>query len=397
MLRCLTGTGLALGVIATATGGMAAQQGASEPVAQYWVTADTQVDSIGGLGGALSMATGRSADARRTLKLQLVSRRIPQGAALAEHLPPAGLEAGKPLTLQTRRPDRPGNDAGRPEAPRGKVLVYWGCGESVRAGQPAVVDLARPGSAAAEFATGLGGFIAPPTPREGRTYGEWPNSRSGGGPSARGSLIGDHLVRGNYTPDIRFSLRAGQDFMPPISLSGASANAAGVTPLAWRSVSGAGGYFASVVGANDHGDTVIWSSSEIPLMAGQAPDHLSPDDLKRLIARKAVMGPETTRCAIPAQVGKAAPAALLRIIAYGGEASFSYPPRPSNLKAPWIPDYTVKVRYASTASLMLGLTDEDGDGGDEEIAEVRAGRVPPEEGVGKRARGLLKGLGTVLP
>ncbi|NEX94965.1 hypothetical protein G3573_19490 [Caulobacter sp. 17J65-9] len=276
---------------------------------------------------------------------------------------------------------------------RGRVLVYWGCGEQARPGQPTVIDLAKPGAGAASLAAGLGTLTqTPPSPGAGRTYGEWPNARASKVP-ADGSLLGDHVVRGNYTPEIRFALGAGQDFLAPVQLSGTSPTAAGVTPLAWKPVTGAQAYFASVVGANEAGDTVIWSSSEIPLMAGQLPDHLSPADLKRLIARKALMAPQTTRCAVPAQVGQAAPASLLRVTAYGDEVDVSYPARPADPKTAWKPDYVVKVRYASIASAMLGLSDDAG----EDDQDADAAQDTGKPAAGKKTRALLKGLGSILP
>ena len=45
-----------------------------------------------------------------------------------------------------------------------------------------------------------------PSPARSKTYGEWPNARDSQRVPGEASLRGDHAVRGNYTPDIRFSL-----------------------------------------------------------------------------------------------------------------------------------------------------------------------------------------------
>lgn len=384
----LTGGVLALAAIATPTLAPAQQ---ARPVSTYWMTADTQTGGVGGMSGAMALISGGrpSTDVQHLLQLQLASSQAPAGAPAAEHLPPAGLRLGERLPLATPRTGAPGTDDGAAGRVEGRVLVYWGCGERAGAGQPMVIDLAQPGAGAGRLATDLGSFTMPPAPASGRTYGAWPNGRTPEQPPANASLLGEHVVRGNYTPEFRFSLAPGQDFLPSLQLSGTSPNDAGVTPLSWRSVTGARGYFASVVGADDRGDTVIWTSSEVPVLAGQIPDHLGPQELERLIARKAVMGAETTRCAIPAQVGEAAPAAMLRVVAYGGEVDAGYPARPADARASWAPESIIKVRYASIATAMMGLFDDA-----EEADESDPDAPPPEEpGAVDRVRGLFKRFG----
>ncbi|MNY59973.1 hypothetical protein D3C86_1964750 [compost metagenome] len=87
-------------------------------------------------------------------------------------------------------------------------------------------------------------------------------------------------------------------------------------------------------------------------------------------------------------MGAAAPAALLRVVAYGGEVGFAQPPR--------APEYVVKVRYASIASAMLGLSDDAGeDAGDD--AEAGPDQPATGQGAGERARNLFKRLGGFAP
>src|SRR3546814_5600020 len=46
-----------------------------------------------------------------------------------------------------------------------------------------------------------------PTAATARTFGEWPNSQTKRTTVPSGaSLIGDHLIAGNYSPDIKFPL-----------------------------------------------------------------------------------------------------------------------------------------------------------------------------------------------
>jgi hypothetical protein len=45
---------------------------------------------------------------------------------------------------------------------------------------------------------------------------------------------------------------------------------------------------------------------------------------------------------------------FFNFIAYGEEANFAQPPRPQNPKLAWEPLWAAKVRFKSTASLLLG-------------------------------------------
>ncbi len=45
---------------------------------------------------------------------------------------------------------------------------------------------------------------------------------------------------------------------------------------------------------------------------------------------------------------------MLRMIAYGSDAFFAYPPRPTDPKIAWEPDWQTKVRVKSTFGSILG-------------------------------------------
>jgi hypothetical protein len=47
--------------------------------------------------------------------------------------------------------------------------------------------------------------------------------------------------------------------------------------------------------------------------------------------------------------------AMSRVIAYGDELNMAYPPRPKDPKITWEPQWDVKVRRKSVASLMPGM------------------------------------------
>lgn len=343
---------VALTALTAATPSLAQNQRITGPTATYWATAQTEVGMT-------------QNGPQRSLLLQLsASRTTPEPAA--EHLPPPGLGVGASLPLATPDPATARTltevyeqSQATPDYSSGstrRMLIYWGCGEATRQGQPVVIDLKAPDAPSRMervWANLSLSTPAPPMPGDGRTYGAWPHGTANAASiPVTGSLVGDHRVRGNYTPDINFSLAAGQDFLAPLQINGLAGRAQGAAaPMSWNAVSGAQGYFASVIGANAENDMVLWTSSESAVM--MLPEHLPQADLERLARQKVILSPTTTQCAIPAAVADAAPQSMLRLIAYGDEVNASYPPRPADRRTPWNIDYSVKVRFASTAMSML--------------------------------------------
>lgn len=402
MKRLTTASALALTAALTVSGLAAAQtQPTTGPVATYWMTAQTSsgLPGMGGAGGRgfNPMAMMSGGGVHKSLTLQLQSSRT-TASPHAEHLPPASLGVGPSLPLITPdMPERgPDYDRNAPQDYGGSVrmLIYHGCGEATGAGQPVVIELSR--NSASQFGA-LANNIrlsspTPPSPGLGSTYGDWPNSRDSQTVPPNGSLVGAHKVQGDYTPDIAFSLNGDQDFLAPLQLTGVGPNDG--SGLGWQSVPNARGYFALTMDANEAGDVVIWSSSDIAISPGMIPDFLSPGDLDRLIAQKVVLPATTTRCPIPGAVLAASPQAMVKVTAFGGEADFSYPPRPANRRETWNIEHVVKVRYGSTATTMLGMDMSDmdmGDGADGARAQDRGVPTPPT--VGDAARSLLRGLG----
>jgi hypothetical protein len=92
----------------------------------------------------------------------------------------------------------------------------------------------------------------------------------------------------------------------------------------------------------------VWSSSKSASMA-PALDYLPPAEVKRLVGTGHVLAPTTNQCVLPAEVAKASPSGMIMMIGYGPEAYFA--------EAPKAPKWITKVRFKSTASLMLGMPD----------------------------------------
>jgi len=283
---------------------------------------------------------------------------------------------------------------GQRERPKGKMLIYWGWGERARPSQPVVIDFAKLGAGQvppAMSAVNVKGMTPPSADRH-PTYGEWPNQRSRTSVPANGSLVGEHVVRGTYTPEIRFALTSANDFLAPIAPAH-SAMPSGAVRVSWSPVTNAKAYVAGVIGAASNGTMVMWSSSELQLPGMSLPDFLAQDEIARLVQQKVLMGPQTTACAVPAEVATAVQGAMLQMTAFGPEANFSYPPRPADPRQAWNIEWTTKVRAKSTHMGMLGMDMPSMAGADGDAAPNQPASEAPTL---KKKRSLLKGLGGVI-
>ena len=390
---------LLAGVAATATvTGATAQTGqkVTGPVATYWMSAQTQTGFGMPTGGGnpnpmammRQMMGGGQGEANKSLTLQLGSGQT-NATPAADHLPPPGLQTGAALPLLTqklapREPTEPGQIPRDFQKPRGRMLIFWGCGERARPGQPVVIDFAN--LAAGQMPAGLaalngGGFrsMTPPSVSRHKTYGEWPNEKTRTTVPSQGSLVGEHTVRGNYSPQINFTLEEDQDFLGSPNLTTNARAPGGWANLGWNLVGNAQAYFATAIGGGDGETMVLWSSSETQTAAFAMPDYLSGGEISRLVAAKALMGPATRACIVPKEVVDAAPQALLQLAAFGGEANFVYPPRPTNPRVAWDQEWAVKVRYRSATGGLLGMNMAEMMGGDRPARPGRNGATAPAQ------------------
>ncbi len=99
---------------------------------------------------------------------------------------------------------------------------------------------------------------------------------------------------------------------------------------------------------------VLWVSSELPDSGFGLVDYQPNASVDRWLKDKVLLAPATTQCAIPKGVFDGE-GAMLRAIAYGNELNLAYPPRPTDVKQPWNPEWAVKVRLKSVTTAMLGL------------------------------------------
>lgn len=345
-----------------------------KPYPHYWMSVATSSQSMPGMtaemGGLASMFGGKNMfGPRRELRLQLESPRVPTGVPKADHEIPPGQKMGTALPLVTPTvekseyvaPER-GERPEKYEKPKARLLIYWGCGEKVGKGQPKVIDTAT--MSPVEFGKAFAGRTpthqTPPSTRKGWTYSEWPNKDDRTDIPADSSLVGSHLIKGNYTPDITFTLDSTRDFMAPVEFSPLQRTTAGALKIEWQSIPTAIGYFASAIGHNqDKGETIFWSASEVAETGFGLQDYMTPGDISRFIKEKVILGPSKTSCAIPPIFNEGQPG-MMQFIAYGEELNIVQPPKPKDPKKRWDIDWSAKVRLKSTAMMPL-LAQDDSD------------------------------------
>ncbi|MBI5909927.1 MAG: hypothetical protein HY848_08250 [Betaproteobacteria bacterium] len=338
---------------------LAQTQQIKPPIAVYWMS----VETAGGMGMEMPPGMGGlmppGMQGGKRMKLDLGSSQQAGGEAHAAHAVPPMLALGQSLPLLTPRVERAPvherDDEPGFERPKGRMLIYWGCGETVRPGQPVIIDFAslNPQDAARAFRSR--GISRPrgPAPGRNRSYGTWPNQEDARAVPPAGSLQGDHTIAGNYSPEIRFAVGARHDFMDAVAFDPVRKTPGGAFAVKWKTVPTATGYFATAMGQGDNqNDLVTWSSSEVQEMGQVLMDYIPPAEVERLIREKVVMPPQTTECTVPAGVFKS-DASMFNFIAYGSELNLVHPPRPKDPKQVWEQEWAVKLRLKSTAMTML--------------------------------------------
>lgn len=369
---------LLLGGLASAS--FAQTQVVKPPVAQYWMDVATvrmagmeEMPDLGAMGALGQMAglPGMKGQGEgnfgathgmtpgRWLDIAVVTQRKPAGTQATQTIP-SGLAMGSSLTLlppapakiSTPRAPAPQYDANveMPEKPRGRILMYWGCGDAVRAGQPKVLDAAsaRPEDYA-QFMRGRATRERGATAAPGHAI--WPNTQNAQRLPATASLQGKHTVTGDGIPaGLQFVLGAAQDFLPPLDVTASGSRAQAVT-LRWTAQTQARAYFFNAIGGSGD-DMVLWSSAESPEPGWGLMDYLSPANLSQWLADKTLLPASQTECAVPTGIFSKSDGAMVQGIAYGQELDLAQP-RPLNKKVAWAPDWTAQVRVKSVALLPL--------------------------------------------
>ncbi len=342
---------------------------AKTPIANYWMDVATvhlaipgaeevaDMPLIGGLMGNMFGGSKVGVMPGKWLDLSLYTRQKP-GGTLGTHAIPPGQNMGPSLPLEPVAKPKPGGTAQDTptdyEKPKGRLLLYWGCGPTVRQGQPRILDMATAGPQ--DFARFFVGRYAPErgaTSRPGHAI--WPNEKDNQRVPKNASLVGEHAVSGEgVPPSLRFTLGERQDFMERLNLAAPGDPKASIN-AAWNAVPNARAYFLSAMGG-DGNDMILWSSSEVPEAGLGLMDYLSHAQIDQWVKDKVLLPASTTQCAIPSGIFDTTGGAMLRGIAYGNELNLVYPPRPTDAKllAAWNPEWSLRVRVKSTAMAMLG-------------------------------------------
>jgi hypothetical protein len=351
-------------------------QSAAPPEAQAWIDIATFSGMgmpMGGMGGNPMSALGgmfggkagvgsnsfgntRTMSAGRWVDVTVRSRANPNLEEAQQAIPEGFMSPALELKTPKNAPPPPRDEEDvrheEPEKPKGRMLLYWGCGPEIRPGQPKILDMATagPGDFAKFFvgrsATQRGAHLAAGRP-------VWPNLDDSRMVPASASLQGEHAFSGKGIPDgFRFKIPAAQDLMPPLTLDQAESN--GATDLSWNAIATARAYFVSAMGSNGKEDMVMWTSSELADTGFGLMDYQTNAAVDRWLKEKVLLASNTTRCTVPKGIfGEHG--GMLRLIAYGDELNLAHPPRPKDAKAKWQPVWAVKLRVKAVTSGMLGM------------------------------------------
>jgi len=318
----------------------------------------------GGAGGnAFGQTQGRSQGrwmdvvllTRNNPNLKTATQSVPAASRLA---PTLNLLAPEPQQQQAPERNVPDDEPTRFEMPKGKMYLYWGCGTEVRKGQPLVIDFAKMDvTQYNKFFQNRGATARVPTPVPGRPA--WPNKTDARLLPDGASMAGEHAFAGDGVVDgFKFNIDAAHDLMPAVEAT-RSDDGKGVL-FKWKPMQQATAWFVQSMGMRDTGrgdgnemELVYWTSSELPDM-GMGLVNYQPDSaIDKWRKEKVLLPAGATECAAPKEAVGAT--AMSRVIAYGDELNMAWPPRPKDPKVTWEPQWDVKVRRKSVASLMPGM------------------------------------------
>ena len=352
---------------------------AAEPTATYRIQASTsssQMPTAPSLGQMLmgNAAMGSKRQIQRNLELSLSAPVAPPAKPEASHAIPAAMAMGAALSLEASGGCTKG-ECGSQEIRQAveqmrsqRVLLYWGCEAKAGAGQPQTLEASKnPLLIGMEqvLRQDKGEPTAPST-----TSTSWPTTGNGRLIPAQASLVGEHLVRSNYAPVIRFPLAPPQDFLAPLNLS--STATGGATDLSWNRVAGVVGYRATAMGQQDpSAPMVLWVSS----LGGEEASHAdSSAKLQALVGSGGLLSAERNQCTISAEASRALGTAAVTLEGYAGAIRLN--PAPGQV---------VRLERSTTGMELVGMPQLEGSG-------AAGGGEAPAQPAPQPGFGLLKGL-----
>ena len=193
---------------------------------------------------------------------------------------PAGTGLAPTLLLQSPEKPKPAPKSDDEpadwdyEPPKGKLVMYWGCSETVRPGQPKVVDLstATLGELAKFFesrrATKRGAHAATGRP-------VWPSRKDKRALGDSASIVGEHAFIATGVPDsFKFTIPAAQNIMAAMQARQSATGSA--VMLEWQPVPHARAYFLGTMGA----------------LPGGTARHATPQHLSYEVSESLLTGPD---------------------------------------------------------------------------------------------------------
>lgn len=292
---------------------------------------------------------------RNNGKLTTATQSVPAGSKLGPVLNLLAPEQGPVVENGFEETD---TEPPKFEMPKGKMYLYWGCGAEVRKGQPLVLDLAKMDPKQFnKFFQNRSATSRVPQPAPGRPG--WPNKNDARRLPDGASLVGEHAFAGDGVVDgFKFNIGAQHDLMPAVEASREDDDK-GVL-FKWKPMQQASGWFVQAMGMRDTGkaeagemEMVYWTSSELPDMGMGLVNYQPNGSIDKWQKEKVLLPAAATECTAPKEAVSAM--AMSRVIAYGDELNMAYPPRPKDPKLTWEPQWNVKLRLKSVASLMPGM------------------------------------------
>lgn len=269
---------------------------------------------------------------RRELTVRLLSPgEAPPNAQARLDIPP-GLKLGPTLPLEILRPaERRRQNLNVPEPPGGRVDMeirhYWGCAETVPAGQPRVMRIAEASPAQRALYERLQRRQAA-LERPDWTEAVWPNQRNEGPPAIApdASIRGDHTLRTNYAGEARFTVTPPVDFLEPVTFTSPDArrpiDLKRAIPLAWRRVANALGYQLLAVGMRGRNTLILWTAAPPEQHLAIQEEFPETAVVREAVAKGALLRPETTACSVPAGIFDGCEPVMVLLTAFGPGQAF---------------------------------------------------------------------------
>ena len=254
----------------------------------------------------------------RKLTVRLWTPGIAPDDATASLAIPDGLKLGPKLDLDLYRPKPEEGTVGGPgkAGPGGgdaELIIkrYWGSSETVRPGQPEVVDFkglnddqkAAMRQKSTQVQSGSSQYYYKPD----WTTGYWPTGKQPGSIAADAVLAGHYALTSSYSGNVAIDVPDNVNFLDGIEITSPSLDQ--MVPLDkamlfhWKSIPNALGLHAQIVGMIQNPRTIImWTSSEIKTDIGMSMDYLQMSEVRDLVGKTVFMPGDKADVAVPAGI-----------------------------------------------------------------------------------------------